>query len=193
MHLAHYRSHGCGLYLRPTTNVRRKCCKMNTYAKCAANPRRMRTSKTIEFKDSYNQHFQESGGWGGLIVTQRPPTARGLERKSPARVSSSRSPLPTLNKRVTLEFPAASALFARSFACVQVSTCLFSRAHALFCRNTREGVHPRLKIFKRFFKFEREAPMQPPARRAAVNLVKGRSRGNQVELQQSSGKGKLAP
>jgi hypothetical protein len=54
-------------------------------------------------------------------------------------------------------------------------------------------VHPRPANFDCFFKFEREAHMQAPARRAAVDLVKGRSRGNAVGSQPTPRKGKLAP
>jgi hypothetical protein len=43
--------------------------KMNTYAKRAANPRAMNTSKIIGFKASCNQHLQKNGGGRGLIVT----------------------------------------------------------------------------------------------------------------------------
>jgi len=35
---------------------------MNTYAKCAANPRGMRTSKIIGLKVSWNEHLQKTGG-----------------------------------------------------------------------------------------------------------------------------------
>ena len=41
--------------------------KMNTYAKCAAKPRRMNTSKIIGLKVSWNEHLQKSGG-GGLLL-----------------------------------------------------------------------------------------------------------------------------
>ena len=44
--------------------------KMNTYAKPAANPRGIRTSKLIRLKVSWNEHLRKSGGRGGLIVTQ---------------------------------------------------------------------------------------------------------------------------
>ena len=43
---------------------------MNTYAKCAANPCRMRTSKIIGLKVPCNEHLQKMGGEGSLIVTQ---------------------------------------------------------------------------------------------------------------------------
>ena len=49
----------------------------------------------------------------------------------------------TSHERVTRAFSITSALLARSFANVQVSTPLFSCAHALFVKNTREGVYPR--------------------------------------------------
>ena len=55
--------------------------RMNTYAKRAANPCRMRTSKIIGLKVSCNEHLQKSGGGGGLIVTQR----RGLTAVSRSR------------------------------------------------------------------------------------------------------------
>jgi hypothetical protein len=42
---------------------------MNTYAKFAANPRRMHTSKIIGLKVSCNEHLQKNRGRGGLIVT----------------------------------------------------------------------------------------------------------------------------
>ena len=50
--------------------------KMNTYAKCAANPCGMRTSKIIGLKVSWNEHLQKNGGREELIVTQRLPPAR---------------------------------------------------------------------------------------------------------------------
>jgi hypothetical protein len=46
---------------------------MNTYANRAANPRRMRTSKMIELKASYNEHLQKKGGGGPIIVNQTHP------------------------------------------------------------------------------------------------------------------------
>jgi hypothetical protein len=41
---------------------------MNTYAKCAANPCGMRTSKIIELKASCNEHLQKNGGEGVLLL-----------------------------------------------------------------------------------------------------------------------------
>jgi len=35
--------------------------RMNSYAKCAANPCRMRTYKIIELKVPYNEHLQKMG------------------------------------------------------------------------------------------------------------------------------------
>jgi hypothetical protein len=46
----------------------------------------------------------------------------------------------THEKKITPAFSTTPALFLRSFARVQVSTLLFSCAHALFSENTREGV-----------------------------------------------------
>jgi hypothetical protein len=42
-------------------------------------------------------------------------------------------------QNITTVFPVTSTLFVRSFACVQVSSPLFSGAHALFAKNTGEG------------------------------------------------------
>jgi hypothetical protein len=41
---------------------------MNTYAKCATNPCRMRTYKIIGLKVPYNEHLQKKWGEGSLIV-----------------------------------------------------------------------------------------------------------------------------
>ena len=49
--------------------------RTNTYAKCAANPRKLRTYKIIGLKVSYNEHLRKNGGGGGLIVTQPPPSS----------------------------------------------------------------------------------------------------------------------
>jgi hypothetical protein len=49
--------------------------KMNTYAKCAANPRGVLTSEIIGLKVSCNEHFQKNGGRGGLLL---PSGGRGL-------------------------------------------------------------------------------------------------------------------
>jgi hypothetical protein len=136
---------------------------MNTYAKCATNPCGMRTSKIVGLKVSCNEHLQKNGGRGGLIVTQRPPTARSPRQvgrqesgatsghssqtcarpQGPRRapVSSLRSLLPTPDKKVTLAFPAASALFARSFAQERKSTPLLSTSCARFCRNGGWGAN----------------------------------------------------
>jgi hypothetical protein len=62
---------GCGLYLQPASKTGSNPSKMNTYAKCAANPRGMHTSKIVGLKVPCNEHLQKNGGGGGLIVTQR--------------------------------------------------------------------------------------------------------------------------
>jgi hypothetical protein len=52
---------------------------MNTYAKCAAKPRRMNTSGIIGLKGlkvSWNEHLQKSRGGVPLIVTQLSPAGR---------------------------------------------------------------------------------------------------------------------
>ena len=54
----------------------RKLSRINTYAKCAANPCGMRAYKIIGPKVSWNEHLQKNGGGAGLIVTQRPPATR---------------------------------------------------------------------------------------------------------------------
>ena len=41
---------------------------MNTYAKCAANPCGMRTSKIIGLKASWNEHLQKKGGGEVLLL-----------------------------------------------------------------------------------------------------------------------------
>jgi hypothetical protein len=60
--------------------------KMNTYAKCAANPRGMNTCKIIGLKVSCNEYLQKNGGREGLIVTQRLPPARRRRQASNARI-----------------------------------------------------------------------------------------------------------
>ena len=67
------RKDGCGPVLAAHPRSGSNSCKMNTYAKGAANPRGMNTSKIIELKASWNEHLQKNGGGGGLIVTQPPP------------------------------------------------------------------------------------------------------------------------
>src|SRR6202166_1436085 len=62
-------SYGCGLYLQPASETGRNLSRMNTYAKHAANPCGMNTSRIIGLKASCNEHLQENGGRGGLIVT----------------------------------------------------------------------------------------------------------------------------
>jgi hypothetical protein len=75
---------GCGLYLQPaqiTTwavlaarkETGRNPSRMNTYAKCAANPRGMRTSKIIELKASCNEHLQKNGGGVGVPFRKNLP------------------------------------------------------------------------------------------------------------------------
>jgi hypothetical protein len=90
--LAAHASNGCGLHLLPAQI--RNLSEMNTYAKCAANPCGMRTSKIIGLKVSCNEHFQKNGGREGFgcglylqptqtIVTQRlPPLV--AQNKGPA-------------------------------------------------------------------------------------------------------------
>jgi hypothetical protein len=125
--------------------------RMNSYAEGAANPCGMRTSKIIGLKVSCNQHLQKSGGpW-------RTP------------VSHLRSLIPASDKTITLAFPAASALFVRSFAQERKSTPFFSGVSARFCRNG--GI------------------THLPQNNLKVILEVSQS----AELQQSSGKGKLAP
>jgi hypothetical protein len=75
----------------PRANTRRNPNKMNTYAKCAANPCGMRTCKIIGLKVSYNEHLQKSGGRAEHIVTQRPPTTRPARHARMKVVAVSRS------------------------------------------------------------------------------------------------------
>ena len=42
--------------------------KMNTYAESAANPRGMRSYKTIALKAPWNEHLQKMGGGEGLLL-----------------------------------------------------------------------------------------------------------------------------
>jgi hypothetical protein len=42
--------------------------RINTYAKCAANPSGMRTSKIIGLKTSWNEHLQKRGGGERLLL-----------------------------------------------------------------------------------------------------------------------------
>src|ERR1700692_2207220 len=60
------------LYLRPDSKTRSNLSRMNTYAKCAANPCRMRTSKSLDLKPRGMNTYEKRGKWWGLIVTQRP-------------------------------------------------------------------------------------------------------------------------
>ena len=55
---------------RPGLPFRSNPSKMNTYAKYAAKPRTMCTSKIVGLKASCNEHLRKNGGRGGLIVTQ---------------------------------------------------------------------------------------------------------------------------
>jgi len=85
--------------------------RMNTYAKCAANPCGIRTSKIIGLKASCNEHLQKNGGREGFGC--------GLYSQ------------PT-------QILLPSALFVRSFrssAPERKSTSVFSSACARSCRN----------------------------------------------------------
>jgi len=93
----------------------RNLSKMNTYARRAANPCGIRTSKIIGLKASCNEHLQKNGGRGALIVTQRLPPARRRRQAN------------------NLAFPVTSALLVRSLAKRRKSTPLFSCACARFC------------------------------------------------------------
>jgi hypothetical protein len=61
--------------------------RMNTYAKCSANPCGMNTSKIMGLKASCNQHLQKKGGRGVLLLPNGHPrgnsTATRASRKSP--------------------------------------------------------------------------------------------------------------
>ena len=57
--------------------------KMNTYAKCAVNPCRMRTYKIIGLKTPCNEHLQENGGGEVLLLPNG--AALRLRRCSPRR------------------------------------------------------------------------------------------------------------
>ena len=108
-------SHGRWLYFQPAGKTGSNLSEMNSYAKCAANPCGMLTSKVIGLKVSYNEHLRKSGGGGGLIVTQRPPAPRELDGQ-PA-VKKARPSV-------------TSALFARplfSYSCTPAPTTLLAR------------------------------------------------------------------
>jgi hypothetical protein len=72
----HLQAAQCGLHLQPAARTSINPCRMNTYAKCAANPRGMNTYKIIGLKVSCNQHLRKNRGGGGVIVTQHPLAAR---------------------------------------------------------------------------------------------------------------------
>jgi hypothetical protein len=59
---------GCPLYRPRPAATRSNLSRMNSYAKCAATPCRMRTSKIIGLKVSWNEHLQKKGGRGALRV-----------------------------------------------------------------------------------------------------------------------------
>jgi hypothetical protein len=61
---------GAGCPLHTASKTTSNLIRMSTYAKCAANPCRMRTSKTIGLKASCNEPLQENGARGGPIVGQ---------------------------------------------------------------------------------------------------------------------------
>jgi len=62
---------GRGLHLQPAGKIGsnlNNLSKMNTYAKSAANSCRMRTSKIIALKVSYNEHLQKKGAGEVLLL-----------------------------------------------------------------------------------------------------------------------------
>jgi hypothetical protein len=91
---------------------------MNTYAKCAANPCGMRTSKIIGLKASCNEYLQKNGGRGGLLLL---PSGHPRDANSKASRPSRK-----------LAFPVTSALLVRSFAKERKLSRFFSIGCALF-------------------------------------------------------------
>jgi hypothetical protein len=111
--------------------------RMNTYSKCAANPRGMRTCKIIELKASCNEHLQKNGGRGVYIVTQRLPPARRHRQANHLAfpvASGLFVPSSAPKRKSTPVFSCACTLFIRSFAPERKSTPLLSCASARFCR-----------------------------------------------------------
>jgi hypothetical protein len=105
---------------RPGLPFRSNPSKMNTYAKYAAKPRTMCTSKIVGLKASCNEHLRKNGG-------------RGRSYCYPAATRATRSRQQAWLPR-NFAFPVTSALLVRSFAQERKSTPLLSCACARFCR-----------------------------------------------------------
>src|SRR5579862_2439099 len=79
----------------PAIPAGRNLSRMNTYAKCSANPCGMRTSKIIGLKASYNEHLQKMGGGVELLVTLQPCKSRRravmFNREDVASIANQRS------------------------------------------------------------------------------------------------------
>ena len=116
------RLHTISVLLGPRKGIRRNLSGMNTYAKRAANPCGMRTSKIIGLKVSWNEHLRKMGGGGGLFVTQRLPGSAKA----------------TASEYISSRFPTICALSAPE----RKSTPLFSCVCARFGGNGG-GVNPR--------------------------------------------------
>jgi hypothetical protein len=89
--------------------------KMNTYAKCAANPRAMNTCKIIGLKVSWNEYLQKRGGGEILLLPSGYPRREGH------------------GERITSAFPVTSGRFVRPSVPERKSTPSLSKACALFC------------------------------------------------------------
>ncbi len=94
--------------------------RMNTYAKCAANPCGMNTSKIIGLKVSYNEHLQINGGTEKLWLPSNHPCAKSMASRPSG--SSPFQPLPR----------SCFALLHKS----KVSPLCFHILTNCFCRNS---------------------------------------------------------
>jgi hypothetical protein len=73
--------YGCRPQLQPAGKTGSNPSKMNTYAKCAANPCGMRTYKIIGLKVSWNEHLQKTGGGVGSYCYPRVWAVLAARRK----------------------------------------------------------------------------------------------------------------
>ena len=87
---------------------------INTYAKCAANPRGMRTYKIIGLKTSWNEHFRKMGGGEVLLL----PSDHHLARKGQQ----------ASNHRISSYIRTLYALFCQR---AKINSCIFIRARTI--------------------------------------------------------------
>ena len=81
------RTPGAGCTCSPQKRNGNNLSRMNTYAKCAANPFGMRTSKSLNLKPRVINTYKKKGGGGGLIVTQWLPADGSPESTQRARAA----------------------------------------------------------------------------------------------------------